>query len=201
MDKPIRDIPKEERKSFVSKKKFHEKLQIRELLAKGKSEQDIKATFPMMTERTFHNRMNEIRMEDNEYIKKKLDENNSYLVVDLSTLNRQLGEAIEFCQKLIENEKTSPFLKLETKKFMVDIQVWKFKLQVEGPRVIMDATTPVKKIASGELKPVEAIQQSLPKLKSATNEERNKFSKWVEQGQEEKAEIEASQVEKGQDSA
>jgi hypothetical protein len=202
MDKPIRDIPKEKRKSFVSKQKVWEKLKIRELLAEGKTEEEIKAQFPTMTDRTFDNRMNDIRLEDSAYIKRKLDENNTFLVVDLRTLDKQLGEAINFCNELIKNEKTSPFLKLEAKKFMIDVAVWRFKLQIEGPRVIMDATTPVRKVAHGELKPIEAIQQNLPRLKSATNEEREKYKKWAAQVQGESLiPTEASQEEKGQDSA
>jgi hypothetical protein len=202
MLKPFRDNPPDKTKSAISRKKMWERLKIRELLAEGKSYPDIRAQLGNISNATFWNRMNEIRMEDNDIIKKKLDENNTFLVTDLTTLDRQLGETIDFCKNLIENEKTSPFLKLETKKFMTDVQVWKFKLQVEGPRVIMEATTPVRKIAMGELKPMEAIQQGLPKLKSATNEERERFGKWAAQVQEEKViPTGVSQEEKGQDSA
>jgi hypothetical protein len=204
MDKPIRDIPKEKRKSYISKKKGWERLKIRELLAEGKTYADIQAALSnVMSPSTFWNRLNEIRMEDNAIIKKKLDENNTFLVTDLSTLDRQLGQALEFCKQLIEDEKASWFLKLEAKKFAVDVAVWRFKLQVEGPRIITEATTPVRKVATGELRPIDAIQQNLPRLKSATNEEREKFkNKWVEQVQGvEVTTIEDSQEEKGQDSA
>jgi len=196
--KPIADIPKEKRKSVISKKKRWERLRIRELMAEGYSYHQIKAQFPDISDATYRNRLNEIRMEDNEIIAQKLLREGTFLVTDLTVLDDRLGDAIRFCKQLIDDPKISPWLKFEAKKFQVDVSVAKFKLQAEGPRIIDEVTKPIQRVVRGELKPIQALE-GVRKLKSATNEEKERYKEvWAAQVQEGKEERTGSQVEKAQ---
>lgn len=196
--KPIGDIPEERRKSFISKKKRHERLRIRELMVKGYSYHEIKSKFPDISDATYRNRLNEIRMEDNEIIAQKLLQEGTYLVTDLAVLDERLGNAIKFCDALIEDPKISPWLKFEAKKFYVDVSVAKFKLQAEGPRIIDEVTKPIQRVIRGELKPIQALE-GVRKLKSATDEEKERYKQvWAAQVPEEKEETTGSQAEKVQ---
>jgi hypothetical protein len=177
--KPIRDIPKERRRSYRQNKRKWELLQIRYDRKRGLSESEIMAKYNMSWG-TFHARMEEIRREDNEVIMKHLrEQGESMLVVDIKRFDDRLDDAIKFCDKIIDDLKAPWFVKLEAQRLRLDAAYTQVKLRIEGPRLIGELTknSPVKSLAEGKLSPMQALD-TLPKLKRGDAEAEKQYQEY-----------------------
>lgn len=186
----------------MSKRKRWERLQIRNDLKSGMSESEVMDKYgKTMSRATFWNRMNEIRVEDNEIILQKLrNSDGSFLVTDIKRLDERMGDAIQHMNRLIADPKSSPFVRIEAERLRMEIALAQLKLKVEGPRLLDEVSKPVQKLAEGRITPLQALE-SLPKVKYATEEERKKLRermKWAAQVQEENIQTVDSEAERAE---